>query len=330
MDSGLSASRSVAASRSQMRSIGAELRQWHRPLVAAALTSLLVAIVATVGVFTDDRMLVGVPIWHKAAKFGVSITIYTLTIAWLLKLLPVRGKWVYRLGTAIAFLITAELALIVLQIIRGRTSHFNNSTAFDSAVFYAMGAMVALVWTINLVLGIVLFIRGLPQRTLSASLRWGTMIGLIGMALALLMNVGEFGAVDMENQPAGIVGAHSVGVRDGGPAMPITGWNTEAGDLRVPHFVGIHGLQAVPLVGLAVMALGSRWARLRSVSRQVWLVRVFALTFLGLLAIVTSQAMRGHPISDVDGQTLIFGAVLSSTAALAVVVVLFAPPANKA
>jgi hypothetical protein len=69
-----------------------------------------------------------------------------------------------------------------------------------------------------------------------------------------------------------------------------TGWSTEHGDLRVPHFVGLHAVQALPLVALFLGRLG--------IARQAHerLVLIAAASYAGLYVILLTQALRGIPL----------------------------------
>ncbi|MEZ4611313.1 MAG: hypothetical protein R2838_13915 [Caldilineaceae bacterium] len=87
------------------------------------------------------------------------------------------------------------------------------------------------------------------------------------------------------------IGAHSVGVEDGGPGLPLVGWSTVGGDLRIPHFVGLHGLQV-----LAVLA----WLLTRPAARRRWnerqrvaLVWIGGLAYLGWTGLLTWQRCAG-------------------------------------
>ncbi|MGA4992341.1 hypothetical protein [Nonomuraea bangladeshensis] len=65
-----------------------------------------------------------------------------------------------------------------------------------------------------------------------------------------------------------------MGVPDGGPGLPLTGWSTVGGDLRIPHFVDLHGLQVMLVVALALVLglLASRVTRLHDERTRAGLV----------------------------------------------------------
>jgi hypothetical protein len=270
----------------------------HRTLLTAALViGLLALAVALVGLVVDPSGIGGAPAWLKPLKFGVSVTLYLVTIRWMLG--AVRGH--RRLLTAIATVLlvglTAELIGIDLQVLRGTTSHFNESTVFDTAVYLAMGGLISFVFGVTVLAAVlVLRARGV-DRTIGAGMRWGLVVALLGMTEAILMTV-NFGWADG--------GGHTVGAVDGGPGLPITGWSTLHGDLRIGHFVGLHALQVLPI--LAFLLVRTRLAeRIRT-----RLLAVAGVGYLGVLVLVTWQALRGQPLLAPDALTLAAATLLAA------------------
>jgi hypothetical protein len=101
--------------------------------------------------------------------------------------------------------------------------------------------------------------------------------------------------------------------------MPVTGWSTTGGDLRVPHFIGVHGLQVLPLFALAVALLAVHLPRLRDERLRLRLVWTFAGFYAGLMVLTTWQALRGQPVARPDLPTIgALGVLVAATMAMAV------------
>jgi hypothetical protein len=273
----------------------------------------VMAVVSAVGLAVDDRILVGAPIWAKPFKFAVSFVAYCLSLAWMLSLLP-RGRRVgWWAGTVVALASLVEMAIITTQVVRGRRSHFNRETPFDEALFDAMGATVVVLWLGTLVVAVLLLRARIADRASAWAMRSGIVLALAGAAVGFLMTRPAPG------QRPGVseaVGAHSVGVPDGGPSMPLTGWSTTGGDLRIPHFVGMHALQLLPLLLMVLAALAPRFARLADDRVRVRLVLVASGAYAAVFALLLWQALRGQPLLRPDGATLGTAGLILLAAAL--------------
>ena len=76
---------------------------------------------------------------------------------------------------------------------------------------------------------------------------------------------------------------HTVGAPDGGPGLPVTNWSSEHGDLRIAHFLGIHSLQVLPLMGYYIA---------KSKKQIMILSSVYFFVVIALLV----QALAGIPL----------------------------------
>ncbi|MDX3687718.1 hypothetical protein OG939_29815 [Streptomyces sp. NBC_01685] len=291
-------------------------RTWHRPLVLFAASMAVMAVVAAVGILVDDRVLAGAPIWAKPFKFALSFVVYALGLAWLLTLLT-RGRRLGRwAGTVVALACAGEMVIITGQVIRGKRSHFNHATPFDSMLYDAMAVTVVVLWTGTLVIALLLLRSRIADRASGWAVRSGVLIALAGAAMGFLMSqpsAGQRAAGGLDT--ADVVGAHAVGVPDGRPSMPLTGWSTTGGDLRVPHFIGMHALQVLPLFLIALVLLAPRFARLRDPRVRLRLVRTASGAYAAVVALVTWQALRGQPLVHPDGTTLAAAGLIAAVTA---------------
>lgn len=271
-------------------------------LIASGLCFAFLA-VALIGLAVDEQRITGAPAWLKPTKFAISIAIYCATLAWMLSLVRGHRGWVRGVAWATGGALLVELVLVDIQVLRGTTSHFNTGTAFDAAVFSAMGGLISVVFLAALVAAVLAICqRGLPP-VIGAGIRGGVLVCLLGMAEAgLMLNNNAYGD-----------GGHTVGAADGGPGLPITGWSTEHGDLRVAHFVGLHALQALPLIAWLLL----RFAPSLGDAVATRLVVIATLAYAGVVGLLAWQAQRGLPLLRPDGSILLsalLGLVLTAVA----------------
>jgi hypothetical protein len=293
----------------------------HRPLAILVAGMTLALVVALAGLAVDPRMITGAPASLKPAKFAVSIAIYAATLAWLLGYLGDRPRLVAVLGWTLLLGFGIEMALIGLQAARGTTSHFNNATPFDAAVFRIMGLVIVGMWLLTAAVTVLLFRRRFAAPPIVWGVRLGLLIGLLGMAVAVLMTnpTPEQSASLARTGASAIIGAHTVGAADGGPGLPIVGWSTVGGDLRVAHFFGIHAMQALPLLGLALVRLAPKWL---SMPARATLVGMGGAAWAALTLALTWQALRGQPVTGPDlASLLVFGAIAAAAVLAAAAVV---------
>jgi len=255
------------------RSAAAELRTRNPPLFAVAACNAALFVTFVAGVALDPRTVGAEPMWLKPAKFAGSIALFTATLGWLSHHLPVGETTLRRASVGIAAGLVVEILLIGGQAARGVESHFNQSTALDTAVFAVMGATI--VATVGLVaLLLVRSWRG--EFDVRPAFARGIRLGI------LLFVVGSY-----EGGAMVALGGHAVG---SAPNLPVVGWHL-AGDFRVAHFVGLHALQVVPLAGF-LAAAGHERGHVQRPVRAVTLVAAgvaaaLALTFaLALVPLV--------------------------------------------
>jgi hypothetical protein len=274
------------------------------PLTVVGLGLVLALGGTLIGLLVDPRAITGAPAWLKPAKFALSFALYAFTLIWLLGF--VRGHpWLVRIVAGLTALgVVIEMACIGVQAARGTTSHYNEATPFDAQLWGLMGKLIIVIWAMNLLAALLLLRQRLPDPAWAWSLRLGLLLTLVGTAVAFPMTTR---------------GGHSVGVPDGGPGLPFLNWSTVGGDLRAPHFIGIHALQAMPLVGWYLTRRAPGW--LGQVHRLL-LVFAAALAYLGVILLLLWQALRGQSVIAPDAITLAAVGGLFGSAALVVVATL--------
>ena len=254
------------------------ISEWlpQRELAWCGGALLLFVPVGVVWAMLDKRTIGGEALALKPIRFALSISVYMLTASWMFgfvrperfgALAPQATVWAMIVGCAV------EFSLIVLQAVRGRRSHFNEATALDRAVWATMGVFAVLF--VGAVLPLAWEIGRNPQHYADPIMVRAVVTGLL---LTFLLGGGTGGMMGRRS-------THAVGPE--GRKMPLFGWTLRSGDIRIPHFFGIHAMQALPLIAAA-----ARWMQPQSGGVAA---AAGAFGYALLTAVLIRQALRGTP-----------------------------------
>ena len=246
-----------------------ELKRRNRLLYIFGWLCWLGAFICIILSGRDHTQILNINAWIKPLKFFLSVAIFAWTIGWYMFYLDAQRK-VKIYSIMIVVVMSIELFIISLQSARGTISHFNISSVFDQTLFNIMGIAIVVLtfWTLYIA---ILFFRQ-KEFSISQPYLWGIRLGIVLFVIFSLE--GGYMAANL---------AHSVGGPDGSPGLPILNWSRIYGDLRVAHFVGIHSLQILPLIGYHIATKKAQ-------------VFVFAGLYFLMVASLFVLALYKHPL----------------------------------
>jgi hypothetical protein len=225
----------------------------------------------------DLRTFDSVDVWIKPTKFVFSVAVFALTIAWFFGYVRPERRRIWSLRVIVPVIIAAgsfEIIYIGWQAGHGLASHFNQSSVFFAIMYGLMG-----VGAVSLVATTLPLAWEIARRPAPGSR--SDFVGAVVIGLVMCSVLGGGFGIYMSQQSG-----HAVGMIQGHSAL--FGWNRAGGDLRIPHFLGIHAQQAIPLLG---MLIGSLSPRLR------WPTLITgSLLYASLTIALFIQAYEGRPL----------------------------------
>ena len=249
-----------------------------RSVVFVQLTafSALLLIATLIWGQLDQRTLDGVPVWVKPTKFAVSFLVHFATLAIIVALMSPENaelRIVAGVGWVLATVFVAEMVYLIFQAVQAQHSHFNDTTSFHSMMYSLMGLGAVVLVALPVVIAWLAKDDIAFGPATQSGIWWGAIISFV-----LTVIIGGY---------LGGNGSHFVGDQSNPElVLPFFGWSTEVGDLRPAHFLSLHALQVLPLIGL--------WAdRADHGITTIWVAGFIYLTLTITLFI---QALFGQPL----------------------------------
>lgn len=245
-----------------------ELKTRNEMLFWYGLACVAFALVFLALAQTTNHQLGGANVWYKPFKFFISTAIFVATMGWLLAYLDKPTLVLFYSGflvLAFSFLI----GYIAIQAARGEHSHFNQTTPFHATMFSLMALFSVGIALFTGFVAIFFFSSTFPD--LPPSYVWGIRLGLVLFVLFAL-----------EGLVMGSRLSHHAGQVANDVGLPVLNWSRKVGDLRIAHFLGMHAIQVLPLVGYHLV----------QDARAIAVLAVFYFLFTTFTLL---QALQGKP-----------------------------------
>ena len=260
---------------------GASELQRRQPLLATAAQICLITILpCLLAMLVDVRLVNGISVWIKPAKFLLSLALYYATLAWIFGYLPraaqgSRGGLFVIRAALIAGLL--EMAWLIAAAVAGVPAHFNRESLVWALLYGAAGVGATTLLLAVLVQGVMI------ARDRSVDLQPAFRRSLVlGAGLSFAMTLATAFVL------ASGIGHWVGGTPSDAAGLWLMGWSRTGGDLRVAHFFALHLHQALPLVGWAIVRGG--------LPRPMVAVHLSAVLMVGWVIFVFVQALQGRPL----------------------------------
>lgn len=219
--------------------------------------------------------------FRKPMVFGISGGLTLLSLGWILGKLEGRPRAAMAISVVASGTLLLEVAIISLQRWRGQPSHFNVGTLFDATLWSAMGAAILVLAASVVALAILSFGRIALAPAARTAVRASLVLLCAGQVSGQII-VFHGASIVMQDgvfHPEAIARAATVG---------------EGGDLKLPHALALHAVQAIPLLGLMFSSLSLPTARARR-----W-VLLSAGGYGAVFATTQAMALAGLPVGAAD------------------------------
>lgn len=244
-----------------------ELKLRNEPLFWFGTSTLILAAICAVLIYTSTLQVLGISAYIKPLKFALSTTFFVWTMGWICVYLPTWNPSLFSWTTIV--MLGFEVVYIFWKASQGELSHFNVSTKFHSVMYSCMAAAASIVTFYTAYIAFLFFTQ--PNCGLETHYLWALRLGLI-----------IFVIFSFEGFVMGARMSHTIGAPDGGEGIPLLNWSRTFGDPRVAHFIGMHALQVLPLLSYYL---------LKSTKLTIFIAVLYAL----LAAYTLMQALQAKP-----------------------------------